>query len=353
MAVVVVGAVGVDLLSVVSKFPLPDEKLRSKHLETQGGGNGGNVAVGLARLHTHLPDKSHGFSVRLISKMGDDLYGKMILEELVDEGVEISSIVRQSGSSGMTFVLISEDDHSRTCIHHPLSQPFLVEELEQSWLEEMRFLFLDSRHVEVALSVALYAKQHQIPILLDIEKPREGMNDFLTLCSMVNTSSTFPTSYTGKLDLVEAIEEMLHRHSQIDWIVTTLGSRGAILIERSRSTCDHSDVDCFTSLSDLESKSEEVNRSSDCLVSVQVQKEDLIIWFCPANKIDCVVDTTGCGDAFISGLIFSIMNQWAFSKLLPFATTVAGEKTKQIGARAALPTGSCPALQEFFHLENK
>ncbi len=66
-----------------------------------------------------------------------------------------------------------------------------IEEL----LRDCRLLFLDSRHPRAARLVALEARKRAIPVLMDIEKVREGMFDLLPVVDSLNTSSHFPSMY--------------------------------------------------------------------------------------------------------------------------------------------------------------
>ena len=57
----------------------------------------------------------------------------------------------------------------------------------------------------------------------------------------------------------------------------------------------------------------------------------------PAFKVDAV-DTTGAGDAFSAGLIYSFIHKYSLEKALIFASACAALSTTKTGARGGLPT---------------
>jgi len=74
----------VDFLATVDRFPNPDDKVRSRSLKIEGGGNAGNALTCAARL---------GLKPRLISKIADDANGFAILKELEADGIDTNFIV--------------------------------------------------------------------------------------------------------------------------------------------------------------------------------------------------------------------------------------------------------------------
>ncbi|KKS63351.1 MAG: putative carbohydrate kinase, PfkB [Candidatus Collierbacteria bacterium GW2011_GWF1_42_50] len=64
------------------------------------GGGGTNVAVGLHRL---------GEAVKMISRVGDDELGEILVKELVKENVDLSFLQRTKGKTGISAVLVATD----------------------------------------------------------------------------------------------------------------------------------------------------------------------------------------------------------------------------------------------------
>lgn len=105
------GVCGVDMLASVDKYPEADAKIRSTDFQVQGGGNAGNTLTGLSRL---------GVQAEIMTKVGEDAYGKMITDELSQDGLDVSRVIRKPGiTSPFTYVIVDVAGQTRTCIHTP------------------------------------------------------------------------------------------------------------------------------------------------------------------------------------------------------------------------------------------
>ncbi|MFX1385521.1 MAG: PfkB family carbohydrate kinase, partial [Promethearchaeota archaeon] len=61
-----------------------------------------------------------------------------------------------------------------------------------------------------------------------------------------------------------------------------------------------------------------------------------------------VEDTTGAGDAFLSGILISTLNNFSLQKTSKMATAMSFLECKEIGVREGLPN-SLPELEEFIN----
>ncbi|KAF6144375.1 hypothetical protein GIB67_024602 [Kingdonia uniflora] len=217
IVVVGVGSAVVDYLATVDSYPNPDDKIRSTGLKVQGGGNVGNALTCAARL---------GLKPRLISKVSDDALGRGVLKELEADGVDTSYlVVSKDGNSPFTYVIVDNETKTRTCIHTPGYPPMVPDDLSQSSLSSAldgaRLAYFDVRLHETALVVAEEATRRKIPILVDAEKRRDGLDSLLNLASFVVCSAKFPqgTQTLGMhyARLRSSWEELSHYDSFIEW----------------------------------------------------------------------------------------------------------------------------------------
>jgi len=225
--VVGMGSAGLDYLAEVSQFPQPDDKMRTKNLEMQGGGNCGNALTAAARL---------GLKPVIVSKIGSDSVGDAIVEEFENDGVDTTFLLRsQTGRSPFTYIIVDRESNTRTCIHTP-GEPFLATEMENNLvnriLDGASVIYFDGRLADAAGILAKRAYDLKIPVLVEAERLRPGLEDLLQYASCVVTSAKFPHEWTGKTCIDDAMVAMMARLPHVKWIATTLGSRGALLLER-------------------------------------------------------------------------------------------------------------------------
>lgn len=96
--VLVVGSINLDLVVRVASFPAPGETIGGGQFATFPGGKGANQAVAARRL---------GASVSLLGCVGDDPFGKKLLQGLATEEVDVSAVRTVPGvASGVATITV-------------------------------------------------------------------------------------------------------------------------------------------------------------------------------------------------------------------------------------------------------
>eukprot|EP00267_Zea_mays_P033112 XP_008667287.1 uncharacterized protein LOC100273018 isoform X1 [Zea mays] len=258
------GGISVDYLAAVASFPNPDDKIRSLALKVQGGGNTGNALTAAARL---------GLRPRIISKVANDAQGRSILSELQTDGVDTSYIlVAENGNSPFTYIIVDEQTKTRTCIHTPGSPPMVPEELTKanlsSALDGVDIVYFDVRLHDIALLVAEEASQRKIPILIDAERKREGLDELLNFASYVVCSAKFPQAWTGASSIPVALVSMLSRLPNIKFVIVTLGEKGCLMLERSSTDASEAgEIDAEALFESLEKSIDQSSTIPKCVAS--------------------------------------------------------------------------------------
>lgn len=100
--VLVVGSINVDVVVSVTRLPAAGETLHGTSVAHLPGGKGANQAVALARL---------GLEVALVGAVGPDAS----LEDLTDEGVDVSAVARVAAPTGLALITV-EDSGENTIV---------------------------------------------------------------------------------------------------------------------------------------------------------------------------------------------------------------------------------------------
>ncbi|CAA2999511.1 ribokinase [Olea europaea var. sylvestris] len=347
------GAVSVDFLAAVASYPKPDDKLRSTSAKIQGGGNAGNALTCAARL---------GLNPRLISKVADDSQGKGILDELEADGVDSSFIVvSKGGNSPFSYIIVDDETKTRTCIHTPGYPPMIPDDLTNSKLlaslDGAKLVYFDGRLHETALVVAQEATRRGIPILIDAERKREGLDDLLSLSSYAICSAKFPQAWTEAPSVPSALVSMLLKLPSIKFVIVTLGEEGCLMLERCVSENVHSEeVDVDDLLEMLKDKKDNNTTIPICIPSgvaklhakgIGTVTGRMLLGTAEKIPPSELVDTTGAGDSFIGAVVYAICANMPPEKMLPFAAQVAAIGCRSLGARTGLPHRSDPRLMPF------
>ena len=103
--IVVVGDIAVDIVSTLNTS-LSRGSDAPAEISLMPGGSGANVAVWLARL---------GQPATFIGRVGDDMFGRWLRDDLVSEGVEAALVVDRARRTGVIQVLV-EPDGERTMV---------------------------------------------------------------------------------------------------------------------------------------------------------------------------------------------------------------------------------------------
>jgi ribokinase len=98
--IVVVGSINMDLVARCAQIPRPGQSLIGTGFDTTPGGKGANQAVAAARL---------GYPVQMVGAVGEDVFGKALLDNLAGAGVGTAAVKRVDGPSGVATILVAEN----------------------------------------------------------------------------------------------------------------------------------------------------------------------------------------------------------------------------------------------------
>nr|CDS32989.1 ribokinase [Hymenolepis microstoma] len=301
MDVTIVGSMNTDLMCYTEKFPLPGETIKGTKFATGFGGKGANQCVAARKL---------GAITSLVSRVGDDYFGKDYVAYLQRIGVETGAIrVSQTADSGVAIITV-EHNHGNNNI---VIIPGANEEISITDVEEAKHKGLISDKViecqfESNAEATLYALEQAkrsglITILDPAPAPNIGspflplLKRFMQASTMVCPNETEAAAITGipvpdfkgknSIQIAESALGWLLKLQEdgVTYPLVTLGGNGVVgLLPKCEG--DSTNADDVTML------------KSDLITS------DRVIFHIRCPIYSKVVDTTGAGDCFAGSLAF-------------------------------------------------
>ena len=285
--IISIGALNIDLIARVNRFPVADEEVAIQDLEIFHGGSAANVAVGVSRL---------GHSSGFVGEVGSDQFGEMLIKDLEKEGVDVSHLIRTECNSGLVFAAINPAGERILYSSRGVSSRFDRSLIPGDYIKEARFLHLTSIIGEKAIDTLEFASSiaydNNIKVILDpgsilAEKGCKALSGILANCYLITPSQIEANMLTG-LKGEKAGRRLLEYGPKA--VIITRGAEGCLLMTK-----------------------------------------DLTREF-PALKSD-VVDTTGAGDSFAAGLISALLEDKGLEEATEFATLIASISVTRRGAR--------------------
>jgi sugar/nucleoside kinase (ribokinase family) len=313
------------------------------------GGNTGNSLVALSRL---------GVACKISTKVGKDTYGKAIIDDFKAEGIDCTTIVEKPGvTTAFVYIIVCEKSKTRTCIHSPSNEEYLPEDFDEIQLDGIQLVHLDGRNSNAAMKAAALASARGIPIVLDAEKERPGQRELLTIVNFVITNPTFLSSQESfssskgadgismKMDdgdnetflLKTKMSELLLQYPNLQWVITTRGPHGSIMMFQKGNFLPHS-----PSLKACAGSASSGISLVDPILDIRhstFHEKEFDVLTCPAVFVhpDKIVDSTGAGDTFIAGVLYGIIKKLDPIRFLSLASHMASIKLRQLGARQGMP----------------
>jgi ribokinase len=289
----VIGSFNMDLVVTVERFSKPGETITGREFGAFPGGKGANQAVAVGRL---------GADVKMVGKLGNDLYGKEFFQVLHKNNVNAENVeVEKNFISGIAVIEVDGFGENHIVIipgaNYTVDCSFIDRHLDQI-LENDIFLF----QLEIPLETVTYAicklKEYGKTIILDPapvrpipDKAFESI-DFLTP-NEAEMEALTGTKITTETDLKRAIAVLLEKGPRN--IIAKVGKKGAYIGSRTQ----FSHVPGF-----------DVNS----------------------------IDTTAAGDSFNAGFAYALADGKELRECVRFANAVGALATTGKGAQGAMPT---------------
>lgn len=307
MTIAVFGSLNMDLVTQVSRLPLPGETLMGNEFFTTPGGKGANQAVAAAKL---------GIPTTLIGRVGDDDWGRSLLSGLQTYGVETSGIqVDSTIHSGVAIITVAETGENQIIGVYGANEC-----LDQSDVDRLIPVLNDSKVLLLQLEVAIdavklaaqSAQEAGVMVILDpAPVPKTSIVHLYPYIDLLIPNETEASQLVGfEVNSVEtATQAAFVLHNQgAKAVIIKLGAQGALYSEENDS--------------------------------------EIMTAFVPAFEVNAI-DTVAAGDAFAGGLAVAIVEGFPMIEAVRRGCAAGALATLTIGAQVAM--GDRTEFDRFLH----
>lgn len=283
--IVVIGSASMDLTVTAERRPNPGETIIGDSFQVSPGGKGANQAVAAAKL---------GADVTMLGCVGDDLYGKQIVENLKQNGVTTEFIQTiPNCSSGIAHITVAEGDNSIIIVKGAND-------------------YVTPAYVEKSMSAVEQADM----VIVQLEIPLETIAYIANFCEKMNKKLLLNPAPAAKLNQ-QIIKQATFITPNEHEFTTMFGDR-----ERTEVLKEYPNKLIIT---EGENGARYFNGDAEEVV--------------PAHKVE-VVDTTGAGDTFNGAFAVAILEGKSVSEAIQFANLAAAISITKFGAQGGMPTRS-------------
>lgn len=297
---IVLGSLNMDLSIQSDYMPKSGETINGYGFFMNSGGKGGNQAVAAAKL---------GVDVKMIANVGNDIFGKQLMDDLSNYGVDVSDVeISEDVSSGVAVITRCNNDNRiilSNGANHTLDFETVKAKLKKVGNHGDIFLTQLENDFEMVQKSIKFAKGLGLYTILNPAPAREIDDTLYEYLDLIIVNQSECELLTGIYpDTKNKYKEALYvfRNKGVDAIIT-LGTDGSI-----------------------------TNYAGG-------------FEYIASRKVEAV-DTTAAGDSYIGALCRYLIYDKNFIEGLRFASDVAALTVTKKGAQVAIP--NLKEVNEFF-----
>lgn len=269
-----------------------------QEMPVSAGGCAANVAIDLAR---------QGVDVEVVGCVGRDLAAEVLLESFERHQVGTSRIKRvEDLPTSITVVLLLQGQDRRYLHVIGANEAFTVEQIARDWVRNLKVFYLGGLFALPGIELFELADLLQfcrgcgVTTVLDVAVPREqcrldGLTGLLHLIDVFLPNEDEARAFTGFTDPYDQLRAL--QHMGADTVVITRGAHGVV-----------------------------AGRAGT-------------IWRCGAYQM-AVIDPSGCGDAFTSGVIVGLLQGWSTPETLRYASAIGASASRARGTTQSVFTAA-------------
>ncbi len=295
----VVGSINMDIILNMKKVPDTGENVVGTNYGYACGGKGANQAIGLSRL---------GADVKMVGKVADDSNGQKLLENLIKNNVDVSSVSLAGSQTGLAAIIIDGEGKNRIVVYEGANAEIVPCEASECITDGLDLLMVQfETREDVVIGCVNRAVEKGIAVVIDCGPAKDFALEKMQGAEIISPNESETKALTGVYpdseENVLAASRILMERSKAKFVVLKLGERGC---------------------------------------SVWNGEELRII---PAYPAD-VVDTTAAGDCFTAAMSLEYIRTGDIFSACDMGNRAGSIAVSRMGADASMPT-----VKELF--ENK
>lgn len=263
-------------------------------MPVRAGGCAANVAIDLVK---------QGIAVDVVGCVGNDSAAGVLFKAFADHGIGCEQVVRvEELPTSKTVILLIEGQDRRYLHISGANRAFTVNHIPRPWLSSIKVFYLGGLFALPGIdtkslaNVLKYCRDAKVTTVVDVVAPEEriGMRQLKQLLPLIDMfvpnedEARAFTGLTDPLDQLKAFEKC-----GAGTVIITRGAQGSLASQRGKT------------------------------------------WRCGTYQME-VVDPSGSGDAFTSGVIRSLLKGWDVPQTLRYASAIGASATRAAGTTDAV-----------------
>ncbi len=296
--IVVFGSLNMDFVVAVKQLPAPGETVLGRNFQMLPGGKGANQACAAGRL------AGDGTRVRMIGRVGQDLFGDHLKASLSAAGVDVSAVAHsRTQPTGVALIAVEASGENSIVVASGANMdlPAIDVEAMRRVLRGARVALFQLESPLDTVSAALrIAREEGVLTILDPAPAQPLSRDLLASVDILTPNESEALGLLGEPARRVAAGEAARLAARVmelgpRTVIVKLGEQGAY----------------------LQSASESLHY--------------------PGFAVQAV-DTTAAGDTFNAGLAVALAEGVAYPTAIRFANAAAAISVTRMGAQASAPS---------------
>ena len=286
--VLAVGEVNIDIvLTDLAHIPVSEQDVLAQKMETLVGGQTGTVARALSSL---------GVGVAFVGRVGDDEYGRKCVEQLREDGVDVSGVVIDPNlRTGVTVVLSTGRERAFATYLGSISKVGRAD-VKDEFLRSADHIHIGSYYLQRTLSPdmkSLFQDAKQLGLTVSLDPGWDSFEEWgPTIFDVLTEVDVFMPNEIEAMTITQTDTPM-------DALEALGGYAGIVVIKMGAKGC--------------------LAKSKDEIIN------------CPGFEVP-VADVTSAGDIFNAGFIYAFLSGWNLAVATEFANGCGAIAVTKVGS---------------------